>query len=388
MVPGFVVSGAPRARHGGLVRFVALLCGGMLVAQEPAAPAAPVAPAPAAAPAWGKVLADGTKTRCWPSTAVTPPAYDDVLAKDEVVALGRSENGYREVLLPLGPLGYVSKKFAESAADGTLKTKGTKVSFRYRPSSKEAPVTQLADGAALWAVGEQDEWWQVRAGSVEAWVLDAEVQVLDAADPLVANGDAALRARHRGQVQARLDRIAAELQKLEQDKLDLAAVAQIEAAFVAEQKKEPAAQQYPPLVATLDQLGATFSKESSARPAIAALKSRIDAQQLLAESAAVIAQKPVIPAEQIAAPEPVDPLARFARTGWLRYRSLLTQPGVYYLERGGKRECVLTCSTMRYDLSLLVDLEVGVIGPVLRAPQADGPQIDVERIEILGVMPK
>ena len=80
--------------------------------------ATPVAPAKAAA--YGKVLVDGAKLRCWPSQVASPPVYEDVVAKDQVIGLGRVEGGFRQVVLPFGPLGYVNKKGAESRAQAEV----------------------------------------------------------------------------------------------------------------------------------------------------------------------------------------------------------------------------------------------------------------------------
>ncbi|MEC7725696.1 MAG: hypothetical protein VYD05_09305, partial [Planctomycetota bacterium] len=56
----------------------------------------------------------------------------------------------------------------------------------------------------------------------------------------------------------------------------------------------------------------------------------------------------------------------------------------YYLEKGGRRQFVLTCNTGRFDLALFVGREVGVIGP-RRSPLGEVlSTLDVERLEVLG----
>ena len=85
-------------------------------------------------------------------------------------------------------------------------------------------------------------------------------------------------------------------------------------------------------------------------------------------------------------PAPVqskDRLERFDSIGWLRYESRLAGPGVFYLEKGGRRQHVLTCNTYRYDLALFVGREVGVIGPRRQPPGDALSQLDVERLEVL-----
>src|SRR5690606_5493753 len=136
----FTGGGAAGSRRRGsfvVVPAVALLGAAMLPAQEAGAqpPVAqpPVAQPPAAEAAQppdeasqleagreqlGGIVADEVRLRCWPETGATPPVIDDVLAKDNVVVIGRSENGFRQVVAPLGRVGYVSRKFAEADADG------------------------------------------------------------------------------------------------------------------------------------------------------------------------------------------------------------------------------------------------------------------------------
>ena len=128
---------APRRRPFSL--FAPLLLVAVAAAQEPApsggAPSsgAPSAVAPSTtapsqvAPVYGRVVADSAPLRCWSSAVAAPPVFEDVLVKGEVVQLGRVENGFRAVLLPLGPLGYVTKRFTSVAEDGTVTTSEAKV---------------------------------------------------------------------------------------------------------------------------------------------------------------------------------------------------------------------------------------------------------------------
>lgn len=343
---------------------------------------------PAAAPAaavFGRIVAEQAPLRCWPSAVAQPPVFDEVLAKDEIVPLGRSENGFRAVLLPLGPLGFVSRKFADVAPGGEAKTKTDKVAFRYRARSSEAPVAQLPTGTVLHVVGEQEDWLRVRVPGIEAWVAEAEVAALDAADPAVAEAVAKLQARHEAAVQARLEAIAAQRAREAQDQADLAAVQVVQDAFVAEQKKELAAQNYTPLQTALDQLAGTLATESAARPAIDALRKRIETQRWIVEATAVRDSRP--PATEPPPPEVKDQLERFRSIGWLRYERRLAGPGIYYLEKGGQRQYLLQCTNGRYDLALFVDYEVGVNGPRRRPVTESLSVIDIERLEVLGAPP-
>ena len=349
-------------------------------------PASAPAPAPAAPPQLGRVLTEKVALRCWPGTAAQPPVFEDVLEKDQVVMLGRTENGFRAVVLPLGPVGYVSRKFSEAASDGTVKTKGTKVAFRYRPRSSEAPVAQLEDHTVLHVVSEEPDWYRVRVPSVEAWVPEADVQIGDQADQALAASYAEWKAKQEAEVQARLDTIAAAKKQEVQNQADLAALKLVEDAFTAELAKPIKEQSYDPLNQALETLVGTLAAESAAKPQAETLKKRIETQRWIAEATIVRDAKP----EPVAAlpPEPKDDLEKFQSIGWLRYERRLGGPGVYYLEKGDRRQCLVSCNTGRYDLSLFVDREVGLMGPRRRPAAESLSVLDAERLEVLGTIPQ
>lgn len=321
--------------------------------------------------------------RCWASAVATPPAYKDVLKKDQVVRLGRSENGFREVMLPLGPMGYVSKRFTQEAEDGTVTTKGTKVAFRYRPLTTEAPVAQMPDGTVMQVISLEDDWYEARIPGVESWVAEAEVQVV-ASDPEVIAENAALAKQMQSAVQARLDAIAAERKQREQDQLDLEAVKVVEAAFQKEMAKPVGEQVYEPLQEALTKVAEGLSPAGVARAACASLETRLETQQWIVKAIKARDEpQPVIKNDTVK-PAPKDRLDRFDSIGWLRYESRIAGPGIYFLEKGGRRQHLLSCNTRRFDLALFVGREVGVIGP-RRTPIAETLSVlDVERIEVLG----
>ncbi|MCB9887113.1 MAG: hypothetical protein H6838_16595 [Planctomycetes bacterium] len=333
----------------------------------------------------GRVVAEKVQLRCWPSQVATPPMFEDELVKDEVVNVGAVEGGFRQVILPLGPVGYVSKKFTVTGADGAVVTKGNGVSFRYRPRSTEAPVDYLADATPLAIVGEDGDWWRARAAGVKAWLPEAEVQLVTT--PSAADRDALAKstARYQAEVQARLDAIAQQAKVAAQNDADLAAVKVVEDAFATEITKPATEQKFEPLTVALDKLTATLSEESAARPAIASLQKRIETQRWIAEALIIQQDKPVPATDVQPVVQPKDELDRFQSIGWLRYESTFGAPGTYYLEKGGKRLHVVTCASGRYDLALFLDREVGLIGP-RRRPNTEGvSNLDVERIEVLGV---
>jgi SH3-like domain-containing protein len=352
--------------------------------QAPAAKPQDAKPAAAAAPKLGRVVADAVALRCWPGNVAAPPVFEDALQKDQVIALGRSENGFRAVIVPLGPLGYVSRKYAVASPEGKVTTKGAKVAFRYRPRSTEAPVTQLADGTELFVVGEQEDWYRVRVPGVEAWVAEAEVQVGADGDAELAAGYAKWKTSQEAEVKQRLDQIATATKLEAQNKVDLAAVQIVQDAFTAELAKPTVEQKFDPLTEALGKLEATLAPESAGKSAIEALKKRITTQRWIAEATAVRDSKPV-PVVDATPPMKKDPTAeRFQSIGWLRYERRLAGPGVYFLEKGGQRQYLVSCNTGRYDLALFVDREIGVQGPRRRPVTETLTVLDIERLEVLG----
>ncbi len=382
---------APRlaAARAATLLFVVALGALQLQAQEPGkeAPAVPVdaSAVKAADVQLGRIVADKVQLRCWPSQVATPPVFEDELVKDEVVNVGAVEGGFRQVILPLGPVGYVSKKFTVTSAEGAVVTKGNGVSFRYRARSSEAPVDYLSDATPLAIVGEDGDWWRARAAGVKAWLPEAEVQLLTA--PSAADRAALARSatKYQAEVQARLDAIAQQAKVAQQNEADLAAVKVVEDAFAAEIAKPATEQKFEPLTIALDKLTATLSEESAARPAIAALSKRIETQRWIAEALVLQQDKPVPATDVQPVVQPKDQLDRFQSIGWLRYESSFGAPGTYFLEKGGKRLHIVTCASGRYDLALFLDREVGLIGPRRRPDAAGVSTFDVERIEVLGV---
>ncbi len=378
MVVRFAIRGAEvtALRRAAAPAAAFALAAGLVLAQDPSA-----APAPQQL---ARVVVEKAPLRCWPSQVASPPVFEDVLAKDEVVEVGKSEGGFRAVVLPLGPVGYVSKKFTVEGEGGALLTKGGNVSFRYRPRTTEAPVEYLADATPLAVVGEDGDWWRVRVASVPAWLPETDLQVVPLGDAAATEAHQKTLARFAGEVEARKQEIARLEQVRKQQDADLAALALVEQAFAKELEKPAAEQRFDGLAEALAKLDATIAPESAAKPQVAALARRIETQRWIAEAVAVKEAKPVPATDIQPVVQPKDELERFQSIGWLRYESSFTGPGTYYLEKGGKRLHNVVCSTGRYDLALFLDREVGLMGP-RRKPAVDGvSNLDIERIEVLG----
>jgi hypothetical protein len=369
----------------------------MLRAQEPApqappaspAPAGPEAPAPAATTgtSWGQILVDSAKVRCWQTA--NSPLFDDVLGKGSVVQVGRVDGGFRAILLPLGPRGYVSKKYTGDPAEGVVKTKGKAVSFRFRPKGDGAPVTTLREGTELTVVGEKDDWWIVRCGAVEAWLPEAEIQVSATASEPLAAAWAELQKTHLGEAAAWQQAVtAAQEQRKRADEHAKLAV-ELQERLRVELGKPPAAQQFAPIAESCQQLLAKLDADSPTRAVVENLEKRIATQQWVRDAAAVRDAEPQPPKDlpQLPPGEVKDSLERFQAVGWLRYEKDLAGLGQYLIEKGGQTQYVLTCSTGRYDLAMFVDREVGLLGPRRRPATESMRILDIEKIEILGKAP-
>lgn len=364
---------------------------------EPA-PAGAVTPAPAVqqpgavvpaeasatnAEAVGTVLVAEARVKCWPTEH--SPVFEDVLTQQATVRVGRSEGGHRLVVLPLGPTGYVNKKFATEPAEGKVKTKGKAVAFRYRPKSGEAPVSALPEGAEMLVVGEQDDWWKVRRAGIEAWVADPEIQVFDKPTGEQAAAVEQLAGVHRQQSDAWIAHQAELVEQARKAAENQKAYVAAEEAFRAEEAKPLAERKFDEIEASLAKLAAEAAADSPLANGIAALQQKIAKQKWLAEAVAVRDAEPVEPKDlpQIK-PNVRDNLDRFDTIGWLRWRRGLTGPGQYVIEKGGQDLFVIICSSNRYDLARFVDKEVGVIGPKRRPSNESLRILDIDKIEVLG----
>jgi hypothetical protein len=366
----------------------AVLLPGVVAAQSPQpSPEEGLEQSPAAAaeaPRFGRIVVDETQLYCWPSAVVMPPKYEDTLTKDQVVKLGRTEDTFIRIEMPLGPMGYVSKRYSTTDEAGNVRSKGTKVAFRYRTRTTEAPVLQLADGTELFVIGEAGDWWRVRLPAAEAWLPLIEVQIGDAGDTALAADYATSKAIFENEVQKRLDAIAEIKRLAEQNEADAAAVQLVSAAFQKELQKPGGEQQFAALSQVLDRVEGTLSEKSSARTTIASLRKRIQAQEWIVEATALRDSKPERFDSPVITPQPKDELERFHSIGWLRYERRLGGMGTYYLEKGGLRLHHVTCSTGRYDLALFIDCEVGIQGPRRRPASESFSLLDAECLEVLG----
>lgn len=334
------------------------------------------------------VLAESAKLRCWPTA--NSPIYEDAIGKDAVLRVGRSEAGFREVLLPIGPLGYVHKNFTgELQPDGVVTTKGKGVAFRYRPRSGEAPVTSLADATRLFVVGVKDDWWQVRNPGVVGWLPETELQVFATPPETMQKAHAEFDKLQRGEVTAWLDGIKAAAEAKALADARRKTFGELQDRFTAELQKAPKEQHLDPIAAGVEALLPQVKDDEALAFSVKELQRRIGAQKWVVEATAVRDEQPV-PATDIATPPPgnvADPMERFQAVGFLRWEKGLTGPGNYVVEKGGQRLYYVQCSSGRYDIGLFVGCEVGIIGS-RRRPTSDSLRVlEVEKLEVLAARP-
>jgi len=376
--------------------FLVLVVGASLLAQDvpqppgstPAPAATPQNSAPAQGSPMASVIADTAKVRVWPTQ--NSPAYDGTFAKGQTLKVGRAEAGFREVLLPIGPVGFVHKSFTNAPTpEGKVAVKSKSVAFRYRPKSGEAPVTTLTEGTELWVVGEQEDWWKVRNPGLTCWVPDAEIQVFDTPPETMTLAWAEFEKVQQGEVAQRLEAIA----KTEADQKEAQGrreeYTKLQDDFAKELKKEPREQQLGPIATATDALLAKAQQDEVLKPMVEELKRRVGAQQWVVEATMVRDEqpKPVDGVRDVPPAVVPDALDRFQAIGFLRWVKGITGPGRYVVEKGGKHLFEVTCQTGRYDLSLFVDYELGLIGSSRRPNFESLRVLDVEKIEVLAVRP-
>jgi hypothetical protein len=332
----------------------------------------------------GLVLAEATKVRCFASDL--SPSFEDALQKGAVVALGKTDSGFCQVLLPFGPVGYVNKKFASPQAAGVVKAVGKGVSFRYRPKTGEAPVMNLQDGQELVVLGEQEDWWRVRCAACECWLPQAEVQAFAEPPDTMQLTYAELKKAHQAEIDAWLAKMAAADEKVKLDQAQQQKLAGFQEEFRKIGAQPLAAQDYSALEQGLTAFEQELGTEAAALAGVKALQKRIADRKWVVEAAAIRSEvaPPAkdLPVVQAAVP---DALARFDAIGWLRLHKPLGRAGYYTIEKGEQVLYQVTCSSGRYDLPQFVDQEVGMIGPRQRLGVDSMRVLDVTKIEVLGL---
>ncbi len=355
------------------------VAGGLCVAQE----------APGGDPAkrwYARVNTAEAGVRCFATER--SPVYRDLLVEGDVVMVGpvTGPDGYRPVYLPLGPTGFVHSDYVESPVEGMVVSKANKLSFRYRPRTREAPVVMVEKGARFHLMAQAGEWLELRYAAAPAFLPPDAIEVFDGGDEVetldkgVADLDKRRRGEWRDAVAAR-EKVAAAAVVLRDQ---LAALDTLRKGFAAVRAKPVVERDFSDLrrelvgfVAALD--AAAVPGDAEPRVGVQGLLGLVGQAETEVAAAKLVAEQPR-PARLPELPRPAEPgpLAGYDGKGWLRLRG-----GRVILEKGGQTLVELACRSGLYDLSIFEDLEVGVRGARQRARVDSLRNLEVEHLVVL-----
>lgn len=351
----------------------------------------PAAKVPAAAavadkgPMLARIESDSVQVRCFAS--VNSPVYEGVLPKGTVVTVGETTGEFCRVQLPIGVVGYVSKKFTSTPQDGLVRTTGVGVSFRYRPTPRrraEQPVTRLAKDIALKYLGGEGDWWKVRMVTESAYLPIKDIQVFQTANATLQKSQAELARQHQVQWQEAVSAYEQALAAAALDKERTARLAALRQTYVKELEKGADQQEFDPLMGEVAKLIAEVPDGTPLWAAAQRLQKAVKTQQVMLQAQVLLNSTPP-PAK---GPEikvvvtPADPLGHLQHIGWLGRHPGAAGAAVFQLTKGGKLVCNLKCSSHRYDLSMFAGVEIGVIGTAEHDEQMS--YVEVGEIVVLG----
>ncbi len=339
--------------------------------------------------AYAQAAEDGLELRCFPTEL--SPTFQDSLSRGEVVKVGEIDGDYRQVILPLGVVGYVHRKFVSQLDGGKLISTANKLAFRRRAVSGEAPVEFVAKGTEFLPLSEEGEWWRVRYPAGKAWLAKDKLQVFGE-DEEIATLEAAyadMGKRHQEEIDTA---VAAVHQRLVEAAAKVAReqkLGELRGEFRAELSKPRGEREYAAMKLELDQILTEIDAEDILFVEASSLKASIEKDEFYRGVEEVI-EEPEIPAEvpKIAKPKISDPMRRFDATGWVHYDSggLRGEPSLR-LEKAGQLILMLTCTSQRYNLRIFDGMEVGLNGKSFRADELSFRSIDIEKLEVLGGPP-
>jgi SH3-like domain-containing protein len=336
---------------------------------------------------YARVERAGTELRCFPTSY--SPVYPEQLAEGAVlVPTGEVRNGFRAVRLPLGVPGYVHGSFAEVGADGTVRSKGARVAFRYRPSSEEAPIALVEEGTEFRLLAVEGAWLRVRYPQQVGWVASDALVVFPAAEAVetVVAAWRSLGERQQQEVVEAVAGLAAERAEAERSERLRAELEELATRFRSEFGKPSADQDVTAIRDATAAVRDAAPAGSQLQADAAALIVEIERQARAIAMLQIVAAEPPAPppAAETAPAGPADPLGDHA-TGWLRISGGLFAGPRYTLEKGGQVVFELECRTGRYTLEVFEGLEVAVRGSSSR-PDTDSLRVlDVQRIEVLAL---
>ncbi len=312
------------------------------------------------------------------------PRYGEELSEGAVVQVRGTHGAFREVVLPLGVLGYVHKKFTTDIEAGLVSSKVKRLAFRYRPQAGEAPVALVDSGTQFRVAGDAGDWWIVRHAAGSAWVPSKSIVTFDEPNDTLVAAYASLGKQHRkvcDDTMQEIDsaRAAATLAAQQNEQLE-----SLRARFRDEMRKPVGEQSFTAIQADTAALIATTAEEDGFHKLATRFQDRVKMQVTIVE-ATMVANEPAKPADVDVVPtQPeVDPMSTFDAIGWLRHSRTASGRARVVLMKGEQVLFRLDCSTGRYDLSMFEGLEVGVRGPRARPTSESIRVLDVERIEVI-----
>ncbi|HHI80736.1 MAG TPA: SH3 domain-containing protein [Planctomycetes bacterium] len=329
------------------------------------------------------------------------PAIGVRLAKGQLVwsLPGSEEGAYRQVLVPGGFPGWIYARYVQIGEDGTGKTVGRRVSFRYRPETKSYPLTLLPRGTRVLALSREGDWWKVLVPSASlAWVRKSALKErqrtpLDPSKIKLPEDLVRRLAAQKKKAQAPF--LAQQAQwKLAQKKEK--ARKQLEKDLLAVQQafeENKATADLEELSRTDAALGVLKKKAESLgfgdgplSQRLRILEEEVSRRRLLLETKVAI-QEASGPKIKKAAPTPaapkIHPRRRFVETGWIEKRPGIYDYSAYRLIKGGRTLYYVTVPGGRYDLEDYVGREVGILGVKVRPQGADFRVIQVDHLVIL-----
>lgn len=317
------------------------------------------------------------------------PRYTETLPEGAVVRIGRAQGEFREIVLPLGVRGYVHKDFTTGLEEGSVRAK-SKLAFRYRPQTGEAPVAFVDSDTWFRVVGREGDWWVVRHAAGTAWAPAAAVVTFeaDAANPTLTAAWQELTRLHNKEAEDLVAGLAAEAaaQQLSAERATTLDALQVR--FRTERAKPTTEQDYTELRTDTEAFLATMDIGEPDHATVSLFLDRILKQVTIVEAMKFVAAEPKPASVEVPDVKPIrDPLANFDAIGWLRYERSITGRVTVALMKGGQVLHTLACSSGRYDLAMFDGMEVGLVGPRSR-PNAESLRVlDVEALEVLRLAP-
>lgn len=337
---------------------------------------------PEAQLSYARIVVDETQPRCF--AGGRSPFFSDRLAKGQIVRVGAQVGDFYALSLPQGVTGYVHKDFSTEPTEGMVQASGTNVSFRYRPKTSEVPAAMMPKGTALHFLADEDEWWLVRYPGAEAYIAAAEIELVEDTDEVFAGWEELAKTRRGEWSDAVMQREAAQAaaEELERQRGELAALVERLQTITQESTTQP---DFSGLLADVDKLLAALPEETPEHDRATGLRAEIEKQERLTRAVYLVGTE--APKENRAAeillPQPEDPLDRFDAVGWLRYERPFGRAARFALVKGGRMMFEVTCSSGRYDLSMLDGVEVGIVGSKSRPDAESIRRLDALKIEIL-----